>query len=209
VTGDEVRDTTFLITWGKQVYDAAEVDDLLRRVAAEIDAGRPVEPLIENATFRSHKYGYDPDAVDWFLEQLRLDHRDLTVMSQDPWRDLAVTAQFNRSEIGHLTGPGWPARKALRRYYSEECWKASRQYFDELPGVHLGWEWTGIAQRELRTEDKQTIACRREGRRPAYSAGGRKFDVLGDELADEAGIPILYTMGRHYNGSSRGLNQVP
>jgi hypothetical protein len=28
------------------------VDDLLGRVAAELDAGRPAGPLIENATFR-------------------------------------------------------------------------------------------------------------------------------------------------------------
>ena len=41
MTGDEVRDTTFLIV--DHGWNVAQVDDLLRRVAAEIDAGRPVE----------------------------------------------------------------------------------------------------------------------------------------------------------------------
>ena len=43
MTGDKVRDTTFLrVPWG---YDMAKVDDLLGRVAAELDAGRPAGPL--------------------------------------------------------------------------------------------------------------------------------------------------------------------
>jgi DivIVA domain-containing protein len=139
VTGDEVRDTTFLIV--REGWDMAQVDDLLRRVAAEIDAGRPVTPLLEKPTLRSQKYGYDKEALYWFLEPLRLDHRDLTGMSQDPWRDLAVAAQFSRSKIGHLAGARTPsARKALRRHYAAECWKARGQYFEELPGVRLRWQ---------------------------------------------------------------------
>jgi DivIVA domain-containing protein len=55
VTGEQVRDTTFLITRGG--YDVAEVDDLLRSIAAELDAGRPVEPLLRNATFRARWRG--------------------------------------------------------------------------------------------------------------------------------------------------------
>src|SRR5690349_7830029 len=133
VTGDEIRDTTFLIAGVG--YDVAQVDDLLRRVAAEIDADQPVEPLIEDAAFTTRRYGYDFQAVGWFLEQLRLDHhRDLTGMSQDPWRDLTVTAQFTRTEIGDLAeATTWRARQELRAYYSKKCWKARDQYFDELP----------------------------------------------------------------------------
>jgi DivIVA domain-containing protein len=51
VTGDEIRDTTFLISVGG--YDVAQVNDLLCRIAAEIDADRPIEPLIKNVSFRS------------------------------------------------------------------------------------------------------------------------------------------------------------
>ena len=87
-TGEQVRDTTFLITRGG--YDAAQVDDLLRGIAAELDAGRPVEPLARNATFRTRRTGYDIDAVDWFLGQflLRPGLGELAEMSTDPWRGL-------------------------------------------------------------------------------------------------------------------------
>jgi hypothetical protein len=62
VNDDVVRDTWFLrSSWLRNItghtrsitgYAAPEVDDLLGRVAAELDAGRPAGPLIENATFR-------------------------------------------------------------------------------------------------------------------------------------------------------------
>jgi len=67
MTGEQVRDTTFLITSGG--YDVTEVDDLLSSIAAELDVGRPVEPLAMNAAFRTRRTGYDVDAVDWFLGQ--------------------------------------------------------------------------------------------------------------------------------------------
>ena len=41
MNGDEVRHTWFL----DGHYAVSEVDDLLRRVAAELDAGRPAGPL--------------------------------------------------------------------------------------------------------------------------------------------------------------------
>ena len=64
VNGDVVRDTWFLrSSWLRNItssatprsltgYATREVDDLLGRVAAELDAGRPAGSLIENATFR-------------------------------------------------------------------------------------------------------------------------------------------------------------
>jgi len=110
VNGDEVRDTRFLGPTGKftRGYDAAEVDELLHRIAAELDAGRQVRPLIENAVFgaRTGTGGYDAQAVDWFLEQLRCreGHSELARMG-DPWRDLAVGNYFTRS------GPGGPAER--------------------------------------------------------------------------------------------------
>jgi hypothetical protein len=46
VNGDEVRDTWFCPSQRLEVagYDARQVDDLVRRVAAELDAGRPAGP---------------------------------------------------------------------------------------------------------------------------------------------------------------------
>ena len=55
VNGDVMRDTRFLGNSrlrGRAGYATPEVDDLLGRVAAELDTGRPAGPLIENATFR-------------------------------------------------------------------------------------------------------------------------------------------------------------
>jgi DivIVA domain-containing protein len=94
MTGDQVRDTLF---WPPYLhgtgYDAGEVDDLVRRVAAEFDAGQPAGPVIENATLRRRMRGrrYDIDAVDWFLSQLLLPlgHVELAGIGADPWGDLA------------------------------------------------------------------------------------------------------------------------
>jgi DivIVA domain-containing protein len=247
VNGDEVRHTWF---WDGE-YAVWEVHDLLRRVAAELDAGRPAGPLIENATFRRVSQGYDIDAVDWFLDQLLLrpGHAELTGTSADPWRDLAV-AQLIRSQPGDAEPP---VRRPpnLRKYLSGECENAWRDFGQE-PGTHLQW---GRARRgrlwvpryELRTAEQQTIASREGGtRRMTVHAGGRSFtykkpdiparstadswppDIAGaatrswrdytghfaaetmsskaqrkeartaHELADEAGIPILYTSGQNF-----------
>ena len=78
-------------------YDARQVDDLLRRVAAELDAEGSARPLIENAAFRTRKYRrrYDIEAVDWFVDQFLLPPGRFEPggIADDPWGDLPV-AQF-------------------------------------------------------------------------------------------------------------------
>ena len=75
MNGDEVRNARFGPSVGG--YDAPQVDGLLRRIAVELDAGRPAGPLIADATLQPAEMGlrsprgYDIDAVDWFLDQLR------------------------------------------------------------------------------------------------------------------------------------------
>src|SRR5262245_20568486 len=91
VNANEVRDVGFR----RGYYNAAQVDDLLGRLAMELDAGRPVRPLIANAAFRSgglRPRGYDIESVDWFLDQLRSgeDRCDRAGTGADPWRGLAV-----------------------------------------------------------------------------------------------------------------------
>jgi len=126
------------------------------------------------------KNGYDVQAIDWFLEQLRLDHRNPAGMNQDPWRDLAVTAQFTRTEIGDLAGATTrKARRELQQYYAEKCRKARGRDFEELPGVRLRWEWTGVTRRELRTQDKQAIVYCRGVSRLTFDSAGRKLVLLG------------------------------
>lgn len=159
MNGDEVRDTWFL--GSQRGYDASEVDDLLDRVAAELDAGRPGGPLIENATFQKKNGGYDVDAVDWFLDQLILHpgHVGRPGTSADPWRDLPV-AQFTR---GRVNGPAGQ-RRHVQPYFAEECRKAWRG-FGQQPGMSLTWGWSGhllpnlaLLRCELRTAEQQTVA---------------------------------------------------
>jgi DivIVA domain-containing protein len=45
VGGDEIRNVQFIRAAG---YDASQVNDLLDRIAAELDAGRQAGPLIAN-----------------------------------------------------------------------------------------------------------------------------------------------------------------
>jgi DivIVA domain-containing protein len=166
VNGNEVRDARFLTGDG---YDAAQVDDLLRRVAVELDAGRPAGPLIAGATFprRARSRGYDIGAVDWFLDQLRRrEDASQARMSADPSRDLAVVNHFTRSGPGDLAErTAAPSRQALRqyrtqdrKYLAEECAGAWHD-LGQQPAPHQRWVRTGTARRELRTAD-QTIAAR-------------------------------------------------
>jgi hypothetical protein len=208
-----------------------EVDGLLRRIAAELDAGRPVGSLIENATVRTRNYTmagtFDIDAVDWFVDQLlRPSHDELAGMSEDPWRDLGVTAVFSRG--------------ASRKYFHKDCGDGWRN-FGKVPGVHLRWE-----DGELRSAEQQTLASvaggmvslgssgrrftiRKSGSAGSWSPdiaelGARSFrDFAGHlsngklhlnhrldrgagktwsgrpgELVDEMGIPILHSSGANY-----------
>lgn len=207
MNGDKVRDTTFLTV--PRGYDMAAVDDLLGRVAAEFDVGRPVGPLIANATFRARKfglapltYGYDADSVDWFLDQflLRPGPAELARMSADPWRDLAVVDQFPRSGTGHHAGQ---SRRAVREHFSEECMKAWHD-FDQQPGVCLRWGWVGKNCRELHTMDMQTIASVKGlGRTVTVSTGRKNFTLKKTSTArwSSPGIAeIIARTSRDYEG---------
>jgi DivIVA domain-containing protein len=187
VNGGEVRDTWFFPgLWG---YDVAEVDDLLARVAAELDAGRRPGPLIENVRFRVRRRGYDIDAVDWFLGQL------LSHPGSGP--GLGEVAQLGRNVPGDLTeGPAGSARRgrwkdatSRRDYFRDECWDAWRD-FGHQPGTRLCSERAGW-RRELRSAEQQTIASLRGftwqnrgyGQGLAVSAGGRSFTF-------KTGVPL-------------------
>lgn len=195
MNGDEIRATAFLRcdsilgvnyalaslfqpSWG---YAAAEVDELLRQAAAELDAGRFAGPLIDNARFQRTRSGprYDIDAVDWFLGQLphRVDHADRARPGTDPWRDLAV-AQLTQSKA---SGPGMrpkPGNDFLRR----ECETAWGD-FSQQPGRHLQYTrrvWSGVC--ELRTAEQQQPIASLKGAslmggpvRTTVSLGGRTF----------------------------------
>jgi hypothetical protein len=178
VNGDEVRDVKF----SEGDYDASQVRDLLECIAAELDAGRPARPLIENATFQmvhSPGRGYETCAVDWFLNQIRHreDPSEAARANADPWRELAAEPYDIHSE------PGDPAVRTAAPS-PQECADAWRD-FDRQPGTRLSWVRTGLGRRELRTADQQAVASFRRSwwdvRGPiprggnTLSAGGRTF----------------------------------
>jgi len=270
VTGDEVRNVRF--RRHGDGYDVSQVDDLLGRIAVELDAGRPAGPLIADARFRQTG-GYEIDAVDLFLDQLRRreDHSGRAGMSADPWRDLAVANYFTRSGPGGLAertaAPSGRARREYtsgdRKYFDQECADAWRD-FGQQPGTHLRWIWAGAVRRNLQAAGQQTIASLRYGRTASVTTGGRTFTrkrgtasswpdiaaIVGrsrqdngpghylagetpydwklqavdtsqkpayfaprgprlTELADEAGMPILYTSGRHFGFSADAFITFP
>jgi len=167
MNGDEARNITF----GKGDYDASQVNDLLARIAAELDAGRPAGPLIANATIKKRllPVGYDRGAVDWFLGQLwrREDPAEADRMNADPWGALAADPYCIRRE------PGDPARRVAKP--SKQAYKDAWDDFARQPGTRLSWVRTGARRNELRTAEQQPIASSGPGRPAALTAGGRTF----------------------------------
>lgn len=260
VTGDQIRDTTFLIQG--RGYDVAQVDDLLRRMAEEFDHGRPAGPLVRNAIFQTRNMGYDIGAVDWFLGQLLVQPgpAELAELSADPWRDLGVAAELSRSGVSDFAQrSARHSRRTPARYYARERWAAWHE-FDKQPGTYLRMGWVGINRRELLTMELQPIASMRGrtsetvgwpvSQRITISIGGKSFtlrrtrfarspspdiaeiitrsardfdghfaanmrdslnwNVLNvNELVDEAGVPVLYTSGSHYNRSAHASISFP
>jgi len=178
VNGDEVRNIRFTRAGG---YDPLEVNDLLDRIAAELDAGRPAGPLITHATFRI-QFGraYFTGQVDWFLEQLRRqeDPSAMARMNTDPWRDLVAECYCIRRKPGDLAVRiGGPSR--------QECADAWED-FGQQPGTRLSLVPTEARRHELRTAEQQTVAtgCYLSVQpsaiwhpSAALSAGGRTFTL--------------------------------
>ena len=156
-----------------------EVDELLRRIAAEVDAGRPVGPMIEEAEFRARSgtQAYETGAVDWFLELIRCleDHPELARMS-DPWRGWPVANYFSRRR------PGDRDRAPDLEGLALECAEACRD-FGRVPGTQLRWVVTPgrypYLLGELLTTEQQEVASVRTRTFPVLratvSAGGRTF----------------------------------
>ena len=174
-------------------YDAREVDDLVRRVAAELDAGHPAGPVIKDAMLRRRIWGrrYDIDAVDWFLGQLLLptDRAELAGSGADPWADLAVA----RLDLGGVSGlaefcaPGEPSRGASQAYFAEQCENAWRD-FGQLPGTHLCWGSAG-GRKELRMAEQETLVSLRSRLRETFSASGRSFTFEWPSAGKQPGSP--------------------
>ena len=165
MNGDEVRNTWFMHGGGGNVsnYLASDVDGLLCRVAAELDARRPAGPLIEMTTFRTAtgKKTYDIDAVDWFLDQLLpQDPRGRAGTSAGPWcdaNDVAKLVPGGVSGLAECYSRSKPTWNKAGAWFAGQCQNAWRD-FGQLPGTRLWWGPVGPAFCELRTADRQTLA---------------------------------------------------
>ena len=171
MNGGQVRDTLFCRQGPSGMlqvagYHPRQVNDLRRRVAAELDAGGSAGPLIENATFRRRRHGlrYDIDGVDWFLGQfLRLPgHDEPGGIAEDPWGDLPVARLAQRTSDKYA--------------FEVQCDSAWRD-FGQQPGTHLWFRKAAKRLTELRTAEEQTLASVRGDRDKTFSAGGRSFTL--------------------------------
>lgn len=195
MNGDEVRNVKF----SDGEYEASQVRDLLERIAAELDAGRPARPLIENATFEmihDSGAGYETCAVDWFLDQLRHaeDPSEAARADADPWHELAVESYDIYREPGDptvRTASPWP----------EDCADAWRD-FDQQPGTRLSWVRPRLMRRELRTADEQAVVSLRYHPWSAlvspYHADIRTFGAGGG----------TYTLGRITRSAWPGIAET-
>jgi DivIVA domain-containing protein len=155
--GNEVRRLVFPQSGG---YDTAAVDELLDRIATELDAGRPIAHLIENATLprqsaqlrKGFRGGYAYASVDGVLLQLR--RQDDPEARADPWRNLPAWRYSMASpdaSAGELAGPARSGAAMLRVgrvQAAKECAEACRD-FGARPGTQLDLVRTGVGRWEL------------------------------------------------------------
>ena len=143
--GDQLRRTWFCPpSAGQRGYRAQDVDDLVNRVAAELDVGRPVGPLVENATLRKRERGrrYDVYAVDWLLGQFLLQPGQFgpAGIGDDPWRGVPV-AQLAPDGVsgGPVPRYSWimSSRRQSRASFARQCDRTWLD-FDQLPARACG-----------------------------------------------------------------------
>lgn len=168
VSGDEIRNVRFVRAAG---YDASQVDHLLDRIAAELDAEtisryRPGGPahILPGVSAPNAPEGQAPKK-DPHKRQL-LETGTPILYAGGPLGQ----SQDNVPEPDayRLPSQDWPAegrtylrtrtsRRALQVRFAEECWKAWNE-FGQQPGTYLRLEWVKIARRELRSAGQQALA---------------------------------------------------
>lgn len=183
MNADAVRDARFAIFGQCTSYEIDEVDELLRQIAAELDAGRPVRSMAEGAAIRTAGRGYDVDAVDWFLGRLirSEDDGEPYGIRPDPWCDLGPVSQSMGGGPSGVTGRllypslgGYRLLSAELNSFRMECAKAWRD-FAEQPGTYLRVARVGRRHGELRTADQQTIASVRDRWYSTAGTGGMRL----------------------------------
>ena len=203
MTGDEVRNVRFPEGSG---YDRSEVDNLLNRIAAELDAGRPAGPLVQNALFRkgSRRAGYRWWAVDLFLERLLVAERGLQEIGRDFGQQPGTCLSAVRTGIGR-----------------RELCTAEQQTVVSVRDSLLGWPATLSAGGRTFTSKRvgqlawRNIAGTISSYRPGdpghmwlYYGQTDKKDGGLRQLLDETGTPVLFT-GGSTSGRAAGYIKFP
>jgi len=211
----------------KGIYDQSDVNELLGRIASEIDAGRRAGPLIANAAFHQRSIrGYDARAVDWFLDQLQRDEDpdEVARINADPWRDLAADPYHIHRDPGAMEGRVAPPPPS-------QCADEWRE-FTAQPGTRLWWARTGAMRHELRTAEQHPLVAIRHRLPTTLATGERTFKTRASRspvpgiseainrdrpgsparimrrptdiwrpslrhILDESGLPILFSGGAH------------
>jgi DivIVA domain-containing protein len=196
VNGNEVRRLIF--PQGSGGYDTAAVGELLDRVAAELDAGRPAGPVIEGVIFPAatgdghgallgKSGGYDFVAVDGVVAQLR--RQDDPAVRADPWRDLPAwhygmaipeAGAADPVRAWRQAAPPRAARRRAAKDYEQACADAWRD-FSLAPGTQLSLERTGMFRSELRGDGYTLVSVQfklrlaMENQTSTYCRDGRTY----------------------------------
>jgi hypothetical protein len=202
VNGDGLRRLALPEGYG---YLASDVDELLLRVADEMDAGRPVGGLVANAALRMPEpvtfrqalrrrwpLTYEVMAVHWLLGLLRRcdDDRERARLEADPWRDLAAWDFFERHADAGRSGtsavssaararpaPLTPGGRDVPTVAGPADGNADAWLAcGGLPGTRMRWVRTGVLHSELRAEGRQVSASVR--RRPPWTSWSRQAGVV-------------------------------
>ena len=230
MNGDAVLDTWFLRSGG---YRDSEVDELLRRIAAELDAGRLALPLIESARFRWGSGGYAVEAVDWFLEQIfSKAHTGPGRTGAGPWRDPGDVTQLVLGGVSDLAQryppPDKPTPGKARKWFTGQCENAWRD-FSQQSGIQLRCEEVQTAGKawELRGVDQQIPASPDFGgpirtrfnswrEYETISAGERRFTFQKMDRARSSSPVIAEIAARtardqagHFTEPARGRQRPP
>jgi hypothetical protein len=214
-------------------YEREPVQDLLRRIAMDLDAGRCPVGLIESARLPEAKKGYRTGPVDLLLDEIRTQNDEAA--SADPWQPLRVYSwvnnwskvawergvpELNREQVSLLESQGTSLTTSGGAFVRCDL-KLADQVVARMQrgGLTLCRADREIVYLERRVEPAQAppalvdvcvgdIFYRyQSGPRPSRDAWGRK-DVY--ELVDEAaGKVVLWRVGQHYPGYDSGLIVFP
>jgi hypothetical protein len=200
VKGDAVRNTRFLSVRGG--YETNDVDELLSRVASEIDRGGSPAQTVERASLRTSRgrnRGYDRDSVDIFFTRFLEQLPEQTSPSNHGTPSSAYST-WQAEPAGNWSDGNRP--------FSDDCAEAWSR-FDQLTGTRLRLTRSGL-NRQLMGETNQVLATTRPQRFTVGRIG--RTAMLGEILYARrpAADPDMATRmrGAHYGMFSAKAHEL-